>query len=107
MVAALVLAGLMVVVAFVGVHMSWPGRKRIGKSLPTFGTARHFRVGEKAGIELRLDGARIEIESHNGNGLAAIAEGLLPFFSGPLRHFILPGVLSSRGPPLTRARAMQ
>ena len=109
MVAALVIAGFMVMVmiTFVRVHMDGPGRERIGKAHPTFRTARHLCVGEKGGIELRLDCGRIKIESDKGNGLAAIAEWFLPFFSGPFWHLILPGMLISRGPPLTRPRAMQ
>jgi hypothetical protein len=42
MMAALVIAGLMVVVAFVRVHVEGPGGERIGEILPFFGAARHF-----------------------------------------------------------------
>ena len=108
-VAALVIGGAMfvVMITFVRVLMHGPGRKRIGEIHPTFRTARHLCVGEKAGIELRLGCARIEIESDKGNGLPAIAEWLLPFFPGPFGHFVFPGMLISRGPPLARSRAVQ
>jgi hypothetical protein len=49
----------------------------------------------------------IDIQRHDTEGLAAIAERFLPLFSSMLRHFALAGVGITRSPPGAGRRAVQ
>src|SRR5205085_4063963 len=60
-----------------------------------------------AGIKLRLKFSGIELDSHEGNSLAAVAERFPPFFSRPVRHLGFAGMLVPSSPPFSSSSMMR
>src|SRR5437763_5767704 len=89
----LVLVIVRVIAVLVVVMVRRPCWKRIWKLAPAMFAGGHLRVIQQAGIKLRLKFSGIELDSHEGNSLAAVAERFPPFFFRPIRHPGFPGML--------------
>ena len=110
MAAAIVLVRAVIVVAlmivFMSVSVSRPGRKRIGEALPGVRAAGHFLIGEQTPIERILERGSINATRHHRERLPAISERLLPFLSSALGHLGIANVRIARRPPMARERTL-
>src|SRR5438874_467151 len=96
-----------VITVLVVVMVRRPCWKWIWKLGPAMLAGSHLRVIQQAGIKLRLKFSGIEFDSHEGNSLAAVAEGFPPFFSRPVRHLGFPGMLVTSSPPFSSSSMMR
>src|SRR5947209_2127887 len=101
------IALVVIMAAIVVMLMSGPRWKGVGKMLPTFGAACHFVGSQETRIKLLTDHTGFHVDRHQSDGLAAVAEGLLPFVSRAQRHLLVARFRVSRRPPLTRRSALQ
>src|SRR5205085_3097855 len=103
----LVLVIARVITVLVVVMVRRPCWKWIWKLGPAMFAGDHLRVIQQAGIKLRLKFSGIEFDSHEGNSLAAVAEGFPPFFSRPVPHLGFPGMLVTSSPPFSSSGMMR
>jgi hypothetical protein len=83
-----------------------PGGKRIGKRPPTVFPLREFRIGQETGIEAALKDVWIDIQGHDSQRLATVAERFFPFVPRAFRHLRFARAVITRGPPFPGRRAM-
>ncbi len=102
----LVLVVVLAVIVVV-VMMGRPGWKRIRELGPAVFAGGHLRVIQQAGIKLCGKFPCIEVDSHESNCLAAVAERFPPFLSRALGHLGLAGMLVTSGPPFSGGRIMR
>ena len=79
---------IMMVIAFVVVMSMdmFPRRKRVRQTAPFVLAFRQFIVGKKARVELIPKRILTHAESHNCEGLPAIAKRFAPLPTGAFRH---------------------
>jgi hypothetical protein len=94
------------VVVMVMVAMRRPRGKGIGEISPVLFALLHLPISQETRIKFALENTGIEIQSHDREGLAPIAERFLPFFPRSFRYCRIVRSGVTRCPPFPSGRAL-